>query len=103
MNTLEFGFKAKTSAKTWHLDDVSVIDTNASNSEMLINGNFENGTLIGWQAFCSNLNGGGTGGTITQSSCHNGSYFYDGASAVAYDFLRQSFSMAIRHVYVLSF
>ncbi|CAF5211861.1 unnamed protein product, partial [Rotaria magnacalcarata] len=103
MNRLEFDFKAKTPTKTWHLDDISIIDTNASNSEMLINGKFENGVLIGWKVFCSSLNCGGTGGTITQLSCRNGSYCYNGACAGVYDFLRQSFSVAVKHVYVLSF
>ncbi|CAF1344346.1 unnamed protein product [Rotaria sordida] len=47
MNILEFGFKALSTTKTWHLDDVNIIDKNLSNSEILVNSVFENGTLIG--------------------------------------------------------
>ncbi|CAF4147236.1 unnamed protein product [Rotaria sp. Silwood2] len=103
MNTLEFGFKAVNPAKAWHLDDVSIIDKNASNSEMLVNGGFENGTLIGWQVLCSSLNCGTTSGNITQSNCHTGSYCYQGVCQNAYDFLRQTFSVISGHVYILSF
>lgn len=100
---LEFGFKAKNPSKTWHLDDVSIVDTTALNSEILVNGGFENGSLIGWQVACSSLNCGGTGGILVQTSCHTGSYCYEGACQGAYDFLRQSFSVTAGRVYMLSF
>jgi hypothetical protein len=100
---LEFGFDAKNPAQQWHLDDVSIIDTNASNSEMLINGDFENGTLIGWQVLCTLTNCGGTGGALTMSSCHSGSYCYVGACTGAYDFLHQTFSAITDHIYTLQF
>ncbi|CAF1500214.1 unnamed protein product [Rotaria sp. Silwood1] len=103
MNILEFGFKAVNQIKTWHLDDVSLIDKNASNAEMLVNGGFENGSLVGWQMLCSNNNCGLTVGNITQSNCHTGSYCYEGACQNAYDFLRQTFSVTSGHVYILSF
>ncbi|CAF3938070.1 unnamed protein product, partial [Rotaria sordida] len=69
MKKLEFGFKAVNSVKTWHLDDVSIIDKNASNSEKLVNGGFENGTLTGWQVLCSDINCEMKGSNITQSDC----------------------------------
>ncbi|CAF0861428.1 unnamed protein product [Adineta steineri] len=101
--TLEFGFKAKNSAFTWHLDDVSIIDTSVLNIEMLVNGNFQTGTLIGWQVLCSNTNCGGTGGSLVQTTCHTGSFCYKGACAGNYDYLRQSFPITIGHIYALSF
>ncbi|CAF1025201.1 unnamed protein product [Adineta steineri] len=101
--TLEFGFKAKNPAFTWHLDDVSIIDTSALNIEMLVNGNFENGTLIGWQILCSSNNCGGTGSSIVQTTCHTDSFCYEGTCAGNYDYLRQSFSITIGHIYTLSF
>ena len=102
--TLEFGFQAKNGVKTWHLDDVSIVDRNASNSEMLINGNFETGTLIGWQVLCSSQNCGTSNGTIAfPPSCHTGSYCYEGGCRGAYDFLRQTFIVTIGDVYTLSF
>lgn len=101
--TLEFGFKAKNSAKTWHLDNVSVLDRTSSNTEMIINGDFESGSLNGWQTLCSSTNCGGTGGVLSTTSCYSGSYCYEGACQGAYDFLRQSFPVVLGHVYTLSF
>ena len=101
---LEFGFKAKNTAQTWHLDDVSIIDTSASNAQRLTNGDFENGTLVGWQVLCTVNNGcGGPGGGLTTSSCHSGTYCYSGACFNAFDFLRQTFSTITGHVYTLTF
>ncbi|CAF3707319.1 unnamed protein product [Rotaria sp. Silwood1] len=100
---IEFGFKAVNQVKTWHLDDVSLKDKNASNAEMLVNGGFENGSLVGWQVLCSSIICGTTAGNITQSNCHTGSYCYEGACQNAYDFLRQTFSVTSGHVYILSF
>jgi hypothetical protein len=104
--TLEFGFKAKSSSKSWHLDDVSVVDIIAPNSELLVNGGFENGSLIGWQVLCSSVNCGASGGVLVSSLsslCHMGSYCYEGACQGNYDYLRQSFPITIAHIYTISF
>ncbi|CAF1296318.1 unnamed protein product [Rotaria sordida] len=103
LKILEFGFKAVSTTKTWHLDDVSIINKNASNSEMIVNGGFENGNLIGWQVLCSSTNCGTKGGNITQSDCHTGSFCYEGTCQNDYDFLRQTFTVINGHVYVLTF
>lgn len=100
---LEFGFQAKNSNKVWHLDDVSMIDTNASNVEILINGDFEFASLQNWQIDCVSTNCGGTGAFLSQSDCRTGSYCYEGACHDAYDFLRQSFNVINEHIYRLSF
>ena len=103
MVTLEFGLMAKNPSKTWHLDDVSVVDRNASNAEQLVNGNFENPNATGWHTVCSSQNCPGGVGNIVQSPCHTGSFCYEGACMMSYDFLRQSFYVIINHVYTLSF
>lgn len=100
---LEFGFKAQNVNKYWSLDDVSLIDRNASNLEMLINGDFELGSLQSWHVVCSSTRCRGTGGMIDQSDCHTGSYCYKDACQGAYDFLRQSFNVIDGHVYNLTF
>ena len=101
---LEFGFKAKLSSKTWHLDDVSIVDSNSSNSEMLTNGDFENGTLMGWQVQCTVSNAClGSGGTLSTSTCHTGMSCFEGGCEGSYDFLRQAFRAAAGHIYTLSF
>ena len=101
---MEFGFKAKNLNKLWHLDDVSIVDVNASNAQMLRNGNFENGTLAAWQTLCTVANGcGGAGGILSTSSCHGGTYCFSGECDGAFDFLRQVFPITIGHVYTLTF
>ncbi|CAF1394797.1 unnamed protein product, partial [Didymodactylos carnosus] len=67
-------------AWTW-IDDISVIDTSNSH-QLLINGDWENGTLMtGWQ---------GTN-VVTSNSCHGGTWcYYQGASTVEYTW--QSFT-----------
>ncbi|CAF1512111.1 unnamed protein product, partial [Rotaria sordida] len=66
---LEFGFHSIGSNKDGYLDDVSIVDTNASNSEMLMNGDFENGTLVGWQMICGS-NCVSLSGTLSMASCN---------------------------------
>lgn len=100
---LEFGFQAQNLRKVWYVDDVSIKDVNASYAEMISNGGFESGSLMGWQVACSSTNCGGTGGFLSQSDCHTGSYCYIGACQGNYDFLRQSFNVVIGHLYTLSF
>lgn len=73
------------------------------NTSILVNGDFEAGSLIGWTVACSSMNCGGTGGVLDTSSCHTGSYCYKGACIGAYDFLRQSFNVVVGHVYLLTF
>jgi hypothetical protein len=100
--TLEFGFKAKSASLAWHLDDVSILDTTASNIQMLVNGGFEN-NLTGWQVLCSSENCAGSGSFVFAGLTHSGTYCYKGSCFGAYDFLHQSFSIVTGHIYMLSF
>ena len=99
---LTFSFYTITGTYYWHLDDISVIDTNAYNTEMIINGNFENGTLFGWQQLCTQ-NCSISSGAITNSSCHSGSYCYQDACKNGRDSLQQTFLKTNGHMYRLSF
>ncbi|CAF1413084.1 unnamed protein product [Adineta ricciae] len=101
---LEFGFKAKNPSFTWHLDDVSVIDISALGIEMLLNGNFEMSSLVGWQIVCSSQSClPSKQSSLVQTNCHNSSNCYEGACQGNYDYLRQYFNVTIRHIYTLSF
>jgi hypothetical protein len=99
---LEFGFASTGNNKIGYLDDVSIVDTNSSNSEMLINGGFENGSLVGWQVLCSS-NCGGFAGSLSTTSCNTGSYCYADGCKMGVEFLRQTFTSTIGHIYTLSF
>ncbi len=85
------------------MDDVSIVDTNASNSEMLVNGGFENGTLAGWQVICTSGCAPGSSGSLSTTSCNTGSFCYKDGCKGSTDILRQTFAMTIGHVYILSF
>lgn len=100
---LEFGFSASGANKDGYLDDVSILDRNASNSEMLINGGFENGTLIGWQVLCTSGCSGSTGNITASASCQTGSYCYHDGCKGSTDFVRQVFTVTMGDVYTLSF
>ena len=101
---LEFGFTGQTGNDYWHLDDVSLVDTNAFNSQMLVNGNFENGTLDGWQVLCTgNCQAASPSGAPANASCNTGLFCYADACKTGYDFLQQIFPTTIGHVYTLSF
>jgi hypothetical protein len=99
---LEFGFHSTGNAKIGYLDDVSIVDTNASNSEMLINGGFENGSLVGWQTLCTSTCTGSPG-NLSTTSCHTGSYCYADGCQTGVEFLRQIFTATNEHIYTLSF
>ncbi len=103
--TLVFGFTTTSGAGFSYLDDVSVVDNNASSIQLLNNPGFENTTsnLTGWATWCiSPCTGGYPGKVITNSSCHSGSCYIDHCRS-NYDYLVQSFSATIGHTYTISF
>ncbi len=102
IGAVSFSFYSQTGSYYWHLDNISVIDTNAYNSEMLTNGDFENGTLAGWQQLCTQ-NCSSSSGILTNSTCLGGSYCYKDACRYGYDYLQQTFPVTSGHIYTLSF
>ena len=99
---LEFGFRTNGANKYGYLDDVSIVNRNASNSEMLINGNFESGSLNGWQVIC-NSTCPSTSGTISNSGCRSSTYCYIDECKNGIEFLQQGFSITAGYTYTLSF
>ncbi len=87
----------------WLLDDISVNHTNTS-TDVLINGDFENGTLMGWTQYCATNSNCGTGyyGQLTNSTCYSGSYCYVD-KCDNYDYLTQSFVTVSGDYYLISF
>jgi hypothetical protein len=107
MPTLIFGFSTGTSSYNY-LDDVSVVDTNASSIQLLINPSFENSTsnLTGWGTWCATTAICGTGfpgQVLTNSSCHSGNCYYDHCHQTDFDYLIQSFPATIGRIYTISF
>ncbi len=107
MSTLEFGFSTGTSVYMY-LDDVSVVDNNASSIQLLVNPSFENSTtnLIGWTAWCAtsaNCGTGVPGQVLANSSCHTGNCYTDHCHQPSYDYLVQSFPATIGGTYTISF
>jgi hypothetical protein len=109
--TLQFGIMTE-GARFYYLDDVSVVDISAPSVEMLLNPSFENSTtnLVDWVLSCdSNCNQGGGGGgqVVSNANCYlsTGTCYRDNCSGGSgpINFLRQSFSATIGHIYKISY
>jgi hypothetical protein len=83
----------------WYLDDVSV--TNSSGDELLLNGGFELGNLLGW-TYC-NPNSAADAGVVSSSNPHTGSYSYMDGSINASDYLSQTFAVVPNNNYLITF
>ena len=91
----------------WLLDNVSVNRTN-TNTNVLINGNFETGDLTGWTQYCAttaNCAGALFFGRVTNTSCYMGKYCYVDKCDInnRFDYLTQSFTTVIGESYIVSF
>lgn len=102
--TLIFSFENDNQRKWW-LDGVSVVDVNASNTQLLQNPSFDNSSSIatGWtttQGCCySNAT------SIVSTVCTDGTYclyFYCGPEN-AFGFLTQTFAAVVGHTYAISY
>jgi hypothetical protein len=94
-----------------YLDDVSVVDNSAPSIQLLKNPSFENSTtnLTGWTTWCATTaicfsTGNGFPGQVLAniSACHTGNCYIDHCHN-NYDYLVQSFSATIGHIYTISF
>jgi hypothetical protein len=106
MPTLIFGFSNANLGYNY-LDDVSVVDNSAPSIQLLNNPSFENSTttLTGWTTWCGNTTYCGVGfpgQVVANNSCHSGNCYYDHCRT-NYDYLAQSFSATIGHIYTISF
>lgn len=104
--TLVFALTGDGSGGTWHywlLDNVSVHDA-LNNTNLIVNGDFEAGNTTGWTQFCNtaaNCNANRSG-QVTKNSCYAGTYcFVD--ICENFDYLQQTFSTIVNHVYIISF
>lgn len=103
--TLTFGFETG-SGCSYYLDDVSVIDLNASSIQLLINPSFESSIIVpdGWSVWCtescdnsdtklkSNTRCRLSNGTCLEVGCHSST-----------SFISQSFTTTIDHIYTISY
>jgi hypothetical protein len=105
-----FGFVSDVSGqRLWFLDDVSIVDVLTPSIQLLQNPSFDNSTsaLTGWTQYCTSTCPSGstnagkvaTGSNCTSTNCYM-DHCYGGA---AIDFLSQTISTTIGHVYTISF
>jgi hypothetical protein len=93
----------------WYLDDVSIVDVTASTIQLLQNPSFDNSTtvLTGWTQYCtSTCPSGGTnsGQVATGANCLSTNCYMDHCYGFGpIDFLSQTFSTTVGHVYTISF
>lgn len=102
-----FGFQSENN-RDYVFDSVSVVNLNATGTELLQNGNFDSSssTPTGWDAYCSTTCSGTQGSLVNGSACHGstGTCFQDGCyGASAMEFLGQTFSASIGSKYTISF
>jgi hypothetical protein len=90
------------------LDNVSVRDFAAPNTELISNGGFETGDLTSW-LYCNQYNASFTEGVKSNFTYNNftyypnsGTYYYMGGSNISADYIFQSFSTQIGHQYNVS-
>ena len=98
---LVFIFQGDSSA-SWHLDDVSLTISNQSDSELLINGNFED-SLYGWTLNCWENCAANSSGLLSMDECHSGSMCFVDMCTNAYDFFSQNVYLELNTTYNLSF
>ena len=101
--TLTFGFKDSGGSDYTYLDDVSVVDINATSIELLDNPSFENSTSTptGWVTWCTSACVSGAGQVAT-SGCFSTNCYKDHCQN-NFNYLAQSFSATIGRVYRISF
>ncbi len=88
------------------IDDVSIINITNPFVELLINPSFDNSTAsppIGWSIWC--ICSAGSGGTVVTSDCRVTGNCYQSQcyGGFGIDYLVQTFSAVVGHVYTISF
>ena len=107
---LLFGFTSDSygTARCWYLDTVSVFDVSTPGTQLLQNPGFDNSSsvLTGWTQYCTSTCSTNAG-KATSSSCQSGNCYVDRCpatlSSVQIDFIGQTFSTVIGHIYTISF
>ena len=103
---LVFGFETE-SGHDCFLDDVSVVNADAPNIELLENTSFENSTttLNGWSVWCSASCSGNGANVTSGSNCHSsiGKCFQNNCAGSGISFLEQSSSAIINQMYTLAY
>ena len=87
------------------VDDVSIVDTANPSVQLLENPSFENSTSVatGWNIWCSETCVNGGAGTIITSGCRTSNCYRSYCAGGGKDYLLQSFSTIISHIYTISF
>ena len=102
--TVRFSSATDQSNKDWFVDNVSIIETGGTGTNLLRNGNFENGSSTGWNG--SPCSSSCSADIITSTSCLGGSgRCYNNACTPATNiqFLEQYFTTTIGMTYNITF
>ncbi len=102
-----FSFKTNNNYN-YYLDDVSIVDTNATNIQLLQNSNFDNSSTIatGWTQWCTYTCNGQSGMITSSGNCYSGYCYVDNcytSSNTGIDFIGQAFNANIADTYIISF
>lgn len=101
---LRFSSATDNPTKDWYLDDISVVQTGGSSSNLLLNGDFESGPSVGWYYY-SCLNTCSAGLTTSSTCYHNGGQCYHNECdpATNKQFVEQPFTTTIGTMYTIRF
>jgi hypothetical protein len=104
-NVTRIAFAFRRQTRYFALDSISIRDVAAPNTELLVNGDFETGTLSSW-IYCDQNNASSTGGVKSTFSFsgftyfpQSGTYYYVGGSNITADYISQAFPTIIGHNY----
>lgn len=97
-------FSSLSGSKDWFLDNISIVVSSGSGTNLLMNGNFESGPSIGWHLYsCS---GACSGSIAASGSCvGNSGWCYSNLCGQNgnIQFLEQFFDVTAGVTYILSF
>ncbi len=105
LTTLLFGFESE-AARLFHLDDVSVVNVNQPNVQLLANPSFENSssTPNGWRVWCLSTCSSSSTQISSNSNCYASSgRCFQANCAFGIGFVGQSFPTMIGDTYTISF
>ncbi len=97
---MTLAFQFRNDPGLWYLDDVSVYD---GGSQMLINGDFETGSLSPWVRTLPNGACSGLAGQVSSTQPYTGNYSLFDGSFMCADEISQGFNAIAGDIYIVSF
>ena len=103
-NTPTLVFKVQDSfQKNFHIDNVSVVSLNNPSVSLIVNGDFEQSSTVGWNRYDCSSSCNPPGSIITSGLCLVNRCYLINSTCVQYQILQQSFYANAGQQYTVSF